>query len=344
MGLASRVGRGLVGVLALWAVGCAAVDPTDNADAQAAFEQDREAILAMTGDYQVSFHFEEFVALAPGYELVEDKNSGGMETVFVVEDTGDLIRLQHVLVVGPSDNPIVVKHWRQDWRYEPARILEYAGHERWTTREISAEEARGAWSQTVYQVDDSPRYAAVARWRHGETGVSTWESPASWRPLPRRDATTRDDYHVIDAVNRHTITPWGWAHEQDNEKVALSLTGARTPLVREVGVNAYRQVEEFPTAPVVAYWEETQDFWAVVRDRWDALEASSDVIAIAGKEPDDPIYGPILSIVAELEAGDLSTDDAVAAFDAVLAKRVTVDEAVIAPDAASNQLALSAAY
>jgi len=39
--------------------------------------------------------------------------------------------------------------------------------------------------------------------------ASTWEPEVSWRPLPRRDGTTRDDYDVIEAVNRHTITAWG---------------------------------------------------------------------------------------------------------------------------------------
>jgi len=300
----------------------------DVADAEhgAAFERDRAAILAMTGDYEVSFHFEELVALAAGYELKPIRDSGGRETVFVVDDTGDTIRLQHVLVVGPEADPFVVKHWRQDWTYQPARVLQYAGGERWTVRDVTADEARGAWSQTVYQVDDSPRYAAIAAWRH-EGEVSTWESPVGWRPLPRRDATTRDDYQVVQAVNRHTITPWGWAHEQDNEKLVLAEDGSTHGLVRELAVNSYRAIDVFPHGPVDSYWAATEDFWAVVRDRWDTWEASAATIDIVGSEPDDPIYGPILDIIEALETGASTTDEAIAAVDMVYAERVTLDAA-----------------
>lgn len=309
---------------------------------RARFEADREAILAMTGDYRVTFHFEETVALGPDYELRPVNNSGGRETVFVVEDTGDVIRLQHILAVGPLEDPIVVKHWRQDWVYEPETILEYTGHNRWTTRAVSAEEREGAWSQTVYQVDDSPRYAAVAPWRH-VSGASTWESPWSWRPLPRRDATTRDDYNVMNAVNRHTITPWGWVHEQDNEKLVLE-DGETFALVREVGLNTYRAVDTFPDQPVEDYWARTEDFWEVVRARWAALEGSAHTIDVIGAEPDDPLYWPILEIVEDLEAGEIDLAGAVEQFDAVMAERVIPDapsEAPLdeAPESASLEVA-----
>ena len=67
------------------------------------FEQDRQAILAMAGDYQVHFDFTETVPLHEGYKLKDKKLSGGYEVVRVIEDTGDFISLQHILVVGPQD-------------------------------------------------------------------------------------------------------------------------------------------------------------------------------------------------------------------------------------------------
>lgn len=303
---------------------CATTTETETERDAEAFARDREAILAMTGDYDVTFHFEELVALAPDYALRPVKDSGGQETVFVLEDSGDVIRLQHVLAVGPEDAPIVVKHWRQDWVYEPARVLEYAGLERWATRDVPEAERAGSWSQTVYQVDDSPRYAGVAKWRHAD-GVSTWESPVIWRPLARREATTRDDYNVMQVVNRHTITPWGWAHEQDNEKIVLGPDGSTRALVREAGVNSYRKTDDFPHASVDAYWARTADFWAAVRDRWDAWEAEAATIDVAGKEPENPIYDPILDIVSDLEDGAISTEDALARTDAIYTERVTLD-------------------
>jgi len=287
----------------------------------AKFQQDRDAILDMVGTYDVTFHFEETVGLQPGYELKPVKTVGGQELVFLVEDQGDVIRLQHLLVVGDPADPIVVKHWRQDWVYEPERVTDYAGHETWRVREVPADERRGAWAQNVYQVDDSPRYAAVARWTH-DNGVSTWESPVTWRPLPRRDATTRDDYHVIAAVNRHTITPWGWSHEQDNEKLVL---GAGTPeaLVREIGVNTYRRVENFPHAATDAYWQATADYWAAIRERWDQMEAQAARLAVDGKEPEDPLYIPLLTLADKIADGDLTVTAALDEADAVLDKRVS---------------------
>ena len=157
-----------------------------------------------------------------GYELKEPKLSGGFEVVLVVEDRGDFISLQHILV-GGGENGIPIKHWRQDWQYEPERVLVFVGGNAWEWRDVSPAKRAGRWSQTVYQVDDAPRYAAVGDWSYDD-GIAEWTPPSEWRPLPRRDMTTRDDYHAIDAVNRHALTPTGWVHEQDNSK--LILTGA----------------------------------------------------------------------------------------------------------------------
>ncbi len=127
------------------------------------FEQDRASILAMAGDYKVSFDFTETVSFLAGYELKEPKLSGGHESVRVIEDRGDFISLQHLLVVGPDEAPFVVKHWRQDWQYEPARVLTFVGGNAWAWRDVPVSERAGTWSQTVYQVDDAPRYG---RGRH----------------------------------------------------------------------------------------------------------------------------------------------------------------------------------
>src|SRR4051812_22543212 len=75
-------------------------------------EKDRASILAMAGDYKVRFDMRETTAFAPGYKPLEPKLSGGYESVWVVEDQGDVIRLQHLLVVEDDGKPVVVKHWR----------------------------------------------------------------------------------------------------------------------------------------------------------------------------------------------------------------------------------------
>ena len=132
--------------------GCVTADTSSSVTPQipatqpAAFEQDRESILAMTGDYKVTFDFTETVSFLEGYELKAPKLSGGHESVRVVEDRGDFISLQHLLVVGPDDSPFVVKHWRQDWKYEPARVLVFIGGNAWEWRDVPASERAGAWS------------------------------------------------------------------------------------------------------------------------------------------------------------------------------------------------------
>ena len=264
------------------------------------FEQDRASILAMTGDYKVTFDFTEKVSFSESYELKPQKLSGGHEVVRVVEDTGDFISLQHLLVVGSDDDPFVVKHWRQDWQYEPERVLTFIGGNAWKWRNVPAEKQKGAWSQTVYQVDDAPRYGAVANWTY-KGGIAEWQPTREWRPLPRRDMTTRDDYHAIDAVNRHVITPLGWVHEQDNSKLILS--GEPQILVREVGVNTYKRFDGYPVSAAEDYWAGTQEFWRGVREEWASIATNNSSFAITIKGETEPLYMPLLDLADDVKDG-----------------------------------------
>jgi hypothetical protein len=152
--------------------------------------------------------------------------SWGTEYVFVAEDRPDFVALQHILVmrVLENDQPgdaMVVRHWRQEWRYQADSLLAYEGANAWARRAVPPVERSGAWVQSVLQVDDSPRYAARGRWKH-EGGVSTWLSDETWRPLPRREFSVRKDYDVLVGTNRHTITPQGWVQEENNVKLVLA--------------------------------------------------------------------------------------------------------------------------
>jgi hypothetical protein len=238
-------------------------------DAQGAgdFERDRKAILAMAGEYAVQFRFDETVALKPGYELHAPHRSGGNEFVALVEDSGKCIVLQHVLVDGQGN---VVKHWRQDWEFQQALLWSYAGDYAWQRRELNADAVRGSWTQTVWQVDDSPRYAGIGRWSH-ERGVSAWTSEPTWRPLPRREHTTRSDYDVLVTVNRHTITPAGWVHEQFSDKLDRQGRPGEQVLAREIGVNQYRRISGYDFKAGRDYWMRTRNYWAEVRAVWAEL-------------------------------------------------------------------------
>ena len=145
--------RGVLLAGAIILGGCATVDTPAASSASAMsgqeqkkFEQDRQAILAMAGDYHVTFDFIETVSFVEGYDLKDRKLSGGNEIVRVIEDTGDFISLQHILVVG-GDQKFPIKHWRQDWRYEPDEVLTFVGGNAWVARPVSEAERDGAWSQ-----------------------------------------------------------------------------------------------------------------------------------------------------------------------------------------------------
>ncbi len=273
---------------------------TSQTNAESDFEKDREAILAMAGNYRVTFDFIETVSFVEDYALKDRKLSGAHEIVRVIEDRGDFISLQHILVVG-GDEKFPVKHWRQDWQYEPQSVLIYVGRNAWTKRSVGGVQANGKWSQTVYQVDDAPRYGALGDWSH-EDGVSAWTPPAEWRPLPRRDATTRDDYHVVKAVNRHAITPDGWVHEQDNSKLVFG--DEPYALVREIGVNTYTKFDDFDIAIGDDYWAATENFWADIRNEWARIETRNDSFGLTIEGEPEELYMKILGLADAVKTGE----------------------------------------
>jgi len=238
------------------------------------FARDRQAILAMTGEYDVTFSFAETVPVSTSYECTKPYTTDAKELVVVARDTGREISLQHILVVEKDDGTVsVVKHWRQDWTYEDRELTVYRGHDTWETVELDAATARGAWTQAVYQVDDSPRYESIGTWSHiGDH--STWQSGETWRPLPRREYTKRSDYHVMLATNRHTITPDGWVHEQHNVKLVLHDDGSPSHVIaHETGLNVYAHDSSFDFSVASSYWATHGEFWVDVQEAWlDVLE------------------------------------------------------------------------
>ena len=121
----------------------AGADATGRADDER-FQRDRKAILAMAGNYHVTFSFRETVSFVEGYRLKEPYETDGYETVRVIRDDGDVISLQHILVVkGVWDDAMPIKHWRQDWRYEPETIFEFLGRQTWRTRQLNETERHG---------------------------------------------------------------------------------------------------------------------------------------------------------------------------------------------------------
>lgn len=281
------------------------------AEEAASFAADRETILAMAGDYRVRFDMQESTPWREGYEPLERKISGGHESVRVIEDTGDRIVLQHLLVIETEDDTFVIKHWRQDWEYEPERILAYAGPNRWVWEDVPERMRSGRWSQTVYQVDDSPRYAGWGQWET-TNGVRRWRSNWTQRPLARRDAVRDPVYDLYAAINRHQLTPSGWIHWQDNTKMDLA-SGEAEPVVQEYVLNTYDRFDDYDAAEADRYWAATREYWAAVRAQWDAVAEANGGIAIEEEaQTGTVISGELLQMGDAILAGELATDEAIA--------------------------------
>lgn len=284
-------------------------------------ERDRRAILAMAGGYRTSFDFIETVGFTANYEPRRPYQSWATEYVYVVADEPHFISLQHILVMtfqhddGSESDPMVVKHWRQDWRFEDRDIHVYTGHNRWQRRSLEADSARGTWSQAVFQVDDSPRYQAVGRWQH-HGNHATWTSDETWRPLPRREFSVRGDYDALVGTNRVTITPRGWVHEEDNLKAVVNARGepaADTPyLAREAGLNRYERIVDYDFSAGHDYWQRTGEFWALVRAAWRELFEQRDSFTVRAAVDGEPLFQSMFAL-AERFSGD--------AFDKPAARR-----------------------
>jgi len=298
-----------------------------DAPAASQFERDRQSILAQAGQWRVRFDMRENVSFRDGYEPLEEKLSAGDEIVRVVYDDGTRISLQHILVMGDdAGNHFVIKHWRQDWVYEPETVLTYAGPNHWTVTPVSAEDRRGAWSQTVWQTDDSPRYGGVGHWDY-DHGLAEWTSNPTWRPLARRDAVRNPIYDRYLGTNRHALTPQGWVHIQDNMKMGQAEGDAGDPvaIVQEDVINTYRRVDNYDAAPGDAYWAATKDYWAGVRAAWDEVAVRNGGIYLEEEANRGAVTGkPLMDWAEEIQAGTLTTEAGIAQARELIA-RATVE-------------------
>ncbi len=279
-------------------------------------ERDRRAILAMAGDFRASFDFLETVEFSAGVGPAKPYRSWGTERIYVADDRGDTITLQHIIVMfvlkdGVTEGPFVQKHWREDWRYEPESITEYRGEQRWERRRLSRAERKGAWAQDVYQVDDAPRYSSVGRWEHS-AAASIWTGWSTWRPLPRREFTVRSDYDVLVGVNRATVLSSGWVHEQDNLKLVLDehrKPRAAPYVARELGIDRYERVRDFDFSAGDAYWQKTQEFWRVLRNAWTKTLRANPSLDISDECNGRPAFELAFDYAEQLQNGAAATSE-----------------------------------
>ena len=250
--------------------------------------KDRLAILSMVGEYRVSFEFIETFGSTNNYKLDNPYQSWGTEMVIVVTDEPNYISLQHIMMMyfknddGSINGPFIQKHWRQDWTYEDEKILNYKNNKTWEL--VNAADIKNTWSQAVYQVDDSPRYESYGKWIHSKSG-SRWISQATPRPLPRREFSVRNDYSLLSGLNKITVMPWGWIMEELNEKIIFP----DEYLGSEFGIARYQRISNYDFTPALDYWNDTKEYWSIVRNKWGEI-LSQDRVCLLKDVEGKPMY------------------------------------------------------
>lgn len=270
------------------------------------FEKDRLAILAMAGPYRVDFSFLETVGFSENFERDKPYHSWGTEYVYVVEDEPEFISLQHVMVMyfktddGGMSEPMVMKHWRQDWTYQDKSMLVYQGNNSWKKQTVSENVSTGKWSQAVFQVDDSPRYESIGEWQHNPS-FSSWISGTTQRPLPRREYSVRSDYQLLEGFNRHTINRFGWVQEEENWKKVLNEDGSlKGYLSKEEGMGRYQRIVDHDFKPGDDYIKKAGLFWADVRLVWKDIFNQSNSLALNKNIDGVPLFMPLFEYAEQV--------------------------------------------
>lgn len=262
--------------------------------------QDREAILKMAGTFKVTFDFEETLPLQEGYALAKPYSTSAEELVVVVENAERFVSLQHLLVVRHEGETHVINHWRQDWVYQPVRSFGYNGDGSYRFYGCDWKHLYGHWNQLVYNVADSPRYAAHGQWKH-RAGFSKWISSDDFlRPKPLRDMQ-RDDYNVLRGKHSITVTDFGWVHGQDNvkDKLGTKQATANTVVAIEQGTNRYTRVPDENFEDAHDYWKNTEPFWKEVRSVWAEVFDENDRLTLAKRWKGDPLFSHLFGLADE---------------------------------------------
>ena len=263
---------------------------------QAQNQKDVKAIKAMTGCYDVSFNFAETFIHQKEYEKKKNYRSGALEWITVAEESPKKIELQHILIVNPqgSGKDAIVKHWRQDWKFENTDLHVFDKGSQWKFKKLPAESVKGQWTQMVYQVDDAPRYSGTGTWVHLD-GRTYWESAAD-APLPRREYTTRKDYNVLVRGNHQEIFDWGWIHDQDNKKILRKDGAADETIVEEKGLEYYKKVDDAKCIIAQNYWNEYAPLWKTVRQTWDEELAKNKDLSVTPDVEDIFLYKDLMKL------------------------------------------------
>ena len=261
-------------------------------------KQDLQAIKSLCGCFEVDFRYAETFSPDKNYQFAKPYHTGGLEWVTAEEATDKKLVIQHLLVASDS---MIIKHWREDWEYEKKDWWMFAHDAVWNHATTPGKDVTGQWTQTVWEVDDAPRYQGSGRWIVNN-GKTYWENTTD-APLPRREYTKRNDYNVMERMNRIIITDTGWVHEQDNDKLVRKDGMADKLIAQEKGYNIYRKVSDSQCAAAAAWWTQHREFWSGVRQSWATLMKDRTSIHLVPKVDGKFLYQQLDSLEEQRLAG-----------------------------------------
>ena len=254
----------------------------------------QQVINKLCGCFEVDFKYAETFSPDPGYKYHErDETGGTAELALPIEVSDKKIVIQHLLIVSPT---MVVKHWREEWTWENPVIWNYKGNRVWVKDSLPAEQVKGKWTQTVWEVADEPRYQGLSQFINLD-GKIIWQNTAD-APLPRREYSVRNDYNILRRTNRLNITDSGYLHEQDNQKI-IRQAGTDQLLVEEKGHNRYKRIADQECAVAKEYWEKNKNYWAKVRKFWADYISTHNIIELKNKIGGKLLHEYLLALAKE---------------------------------------------
>ncbi len=226
------------------------------------------------------------------------------------KDTDSLLSLQHVLITPNG----ALKHWRQQWEFQPESALYFKGNSTWKTEKFAANATAGKWIQRVFQVDDSPRYECVASFQKDQFGLDFWEC-STFSPLPRREFSQRSDYNVLDRTNKHIISKDGWLHVQDNRKVVVDTAGKASTIATEIGLDTYKKVEDARCLDGQKHWAQNKKAWNAIQEMWMHMRDHHPNFSLTSKVSGKLLWEALFELEetamqqASTQAGGLNVED-----------------------------------
>lgn len=284
-----------------------------NAGAQSVAE--KKNIEKLCGCFDVEFKYVETFSPDTAYKYHNrEEISAGLELALPIEVSDKKIVIQHLLVI---DNVNIVKHWREDWVFEPAFVWKYQGDKTWTRQAIDPQQSKGKWMQSVWEVSDAPRYQGTSEWIQTD-GKLFWQNTAD-APLPRREYSVRNDYNILRRTNRIVLNEKGYVHEQDNQKI-LRKDGTDKLLVEEKGLNTYVRVADSKCDAALTYWRKNAEYWSKVRVAWDNYIATHQSISLKDKVGNKVLHQYLGELGREYAEKKIKAADIDASIKAALEK------------------------